>query len=124
MIQPIRRAHRWTIAGLALLLPALLTASLSVRERHPIEDPISVGAEPPPALGKTLQTFERELAPDLLIYWSSSLPSDDQLPAGAVFLGALHGARFRQVPPPSHGYFLLYSLAHRRLVSSVILSKP
>jgi hypothetical protein len=125
MIQPLRRAHRWMIATLAVLLPALFAASLSVREPLPFEGPISGGAEPRlPALGKALQAFERELAPDLLVYWSPSLPPDDRLPADVVFLGALHGAKSRPAPLSSDGYFLLYSLAHCRLVSSVAQARP
>jgi hypothetical protein len=66
-----------------------------------------------------LKTLNRELAPDLLVYWSPSVPADDTLPREAVLLGSLHGSQFRLSRPISGGQFLLYSLAHRRLVSSV-----
>jgi hypothetical protein len=120
MIQHLRHVHHWVTGGLALGLPILFAAGLSVRDPVPLEDALTSVEEPVSArLADVLETFSRESTPDLLVYWSPAVPLGDRLPREAIFLGALRGMKFRSSAPKSGGHFLLYSLAHRRLVSSV-----
>ena len=120
MIQPLRRAHQWIMAGLALVLPAIFVAGLAVRQPSP---PLS--ASLPGRLVSTgdpsrdLRSFQKVLAPDLLVYWARTVPSGGTLPHDARLLGSLHETQGLNVSQVSGGYLLAYSLADRRVVAYV-----
>jgi hypothetical protein len=120
MIQPLRRAHQWIMTGLALVLPAIFVAALAVRQPSP---PLS--ASLPGSRISTeddsgeLRSFQKVLAPDPLVYWARTAPSDSTLPPGARLLGSLHGTQSLNFSVVSGGYLLAYSLPDRRVVAYV-----
>jgi hypothetical protein len=119
MIQPLRRAHQWIMTGLALVLPAIFLAGLAVRRPSlPLSEslPGRVSAE---NTSEELRSFQKVLAPDLLVYWARIAPSDATLPRDARLLGSLHGTRGLDLSHVSGGYLLAYSLPDRRVVAYV-----
>jgi hypothetical protein len=120
MIQPLRRAHKWIITGLALVLPAIFTAGLAVRQASPPLSESLPGRRPTAGnISETIRSFQKVLAPDLLIYWARTVPSDATLPPDARLLGSLHGTRDLDLSQVSGGYLFAYSLADRRVVAHV-----
>jgi hypothetical protein len=123
MIQPLRRAHRWIMSGLALVLPAIFVAGLAVRQPSP---PLSASLPGRRAtagnIPETIRSFQRVLAPDLLVYWARTAPSGATLPLDARLLGPLHGTQSLNVSQVSGGYLLAYSLADRRVAAHVPLA--
>lgn len=150
MIQPLRRWHRRTFFGLALMLPILFTAALAARkpaasERAPLE---SRGSSPPLAwrapvtfqLGGQAATLREStcgawieidptadpLAPDLLVYWSDTPPGPNGPPEYGHLLGAVAGSGAGRLPvsaPLRHkrGYLTFYSLARQEVAGIVRL---
>ena len=120
MIQPLRRAHQWIMTGFALVLPAIFVAGLAVRQPSP---PLSASlpgrhVSTGDASGK-LRSFQKALAPDLLVYWARTVPSGLTLPHDARLLGSLDQTQGLNVSEVSGGYLVAYSLADRRVVAYV-----
>lgn len=135
MIRPLRRRHRWMVAGVAVIVAPLCLAALAARPERTVQ------AELPPALGAPVVTpagagvelpssppLRVRPTPDgrieltaegpidgagLLLYW---LPTGARGPADGHLLGAVAGgARQLLVPPAAAtapGELLLYSLGH------------
>jgi hypothetical protein len=150
MTQPLRVWHRRTVFGLALALPILFTAAITVRksaspESAPLKNP---GEAPPLEWGASvpfqlnghpakvresvdgawieIDPVDDPLAPDLLIYWSDSPPSPDGLPENSHLLGAAAGRGAHKLALPASvrcasGYLTFYSLARQELAGGVRL---
>lgn len=119
MIQPLRCAHSWIMAVLAPVLVAIFTAGLAVR--HPsrpltefLPGRVSAGN-----ISEELRSLKKVLAPDLLVYWVRTAPSDAILSPDARLLGSLYGALGPDLSQVSSGYVLAYSLPDRRVVACV-----
>jgi hypothetical protein len=124
MIQPLRRAHRWIMSGLALVLPAIFVAGLAVRQPSPpAAEVLPAGCFSAGHPVEELRSFEKVLAPDLLVYWARTAPSGATLPPDARLLGPLHGTQSLNVSQVSGGYLLAYSLADRRVAAHVPLAQ-
>jgi len=117
MIQPLRRAHQWIVMGLALVLPTIFVAGLSVREPVPALSESLPGRRSSTGSAKAMP-FHEVLAPDVLVYWSEVAPSDASLPPDARLVGSLHLIQSLEGTPFPGGYFLAYSLADRRVVAN------
>lgn len=123
MIQPLRRAHQWIMAGLALVLPTIFVAGLAVRQPSPPRSESLPGRRPSAGnISEAMRSFQKVLAPDLLVYWARAIPSDATLPPDARLLGSLHGTEGLDLSPVSGGYLLAYSLPNRRVVAYVATS--
>ena len=123
MIQPLRRAHQWIMAGLALVLPTIFVAGLAVRQPLPPLSESLPGRRPTAGnISEAMRSFQKVLAPDLLVYWARAVPSDSTLPRDARLLGSLHGTQGLDVSLVSDGYLLAYSLPDRRVVAYVAIS--
>ena len=120
MIQPLRRAHYRVIIGAAIVLPIILLLGLLARRPFPQEElqfqQLNDWHE---AFKARIMPFKKILAPDLLVYWSPVIPAGQGLLLQARLLGSLHGSFARGVSLPSDGYFLLFSLAHQKVVAAV-----
>ena len=123
MIQPLRRAHQWIITGLALILPVIFVAGLAVRQPSPLSGSLPGRRPPPGNISEAIGSFQKVLAPDILVYWVGTAPSDSTLPPDARLLGSLHGAQGLELSQVSSGYLLAYSLPDRRVVAYVAVSK-
>ena len=120
MIQPLRRAHQWIMTGFALVLPAIFVAGLAVRQPSPPLSASLPGRRPTAGnISETIRSFQKVLAPDLLIYWARTVPSGATLPPDARLLGSLHGTQSLNFSQVSGGYLLAYSLADRWVVAYV-----
>ena len=118
MIQPLRRAHQWILTGLALVLPAIFVAGLAVRQPSPPLSKSLPGRRPTAGnISETIRSFQKVLAPDLLIYWARTVPSGATLPPDARLLGSLHGTQDLDLSKVSGGYLFAYSLPDRRVVT-------
>lgn len=118
MIQPLRRTHQWVITGLAVVLAAIFTAGLAVRQPSPPLSASTPGRRPTAGnISETIRSFQKVLAPDLLVYWARTEPSDSTLPPDARLLGSLHGAQDLELSQVSGGYLFAYSLPDRRVVT-------
>ena len=65
-----------------------------------------------------LQPTQPPGEPDLLLYWVSTTPTGNHLPADARLLGEFAPGRSIPFPPeasPNAGYLVLYSLAHKTI---------
>ncbi|HEU0007476.1 MAG TPA: hypothetical protein VFS12_15940 [Terriglobia bacterium] len=123
MIQPLRRAHQWIMTGLALILPVIFVAGLAIRQPSPPLSGFLPGRRPPPrSISEAIGSFQKVLAPDLLVYWVRTAPSDSTLPSDARLLGSLHGAQGLELSQVSSGYLLAYSLPDRRVVAYMAVS--
>ncbi len=65
--------------------------------------------------------------PDVLVYWSEQKPETDRVAERALLLGSLNGAQPARFVLPEqattgNGYLMLYSLAHRRVITTTELS--
>jgi hypothetical protein len=151
MIQPLRTGHRRAMFALAAALPVLFVAGLVARKSPaPANQAVrwegGAGAQvqwrqaTPFRLGSTEATIRESadgtwleiqpgadpLTPDLLVYWSATAPSRDALPPDSHLLGTLAGRRAQRMQLPgsaqqTHGYVMVYSLAHQSLAGSVRL---
>ncbi len=122
MIQPLRRLHRFTLIGLAILLPVAFISGLASRRPAPRENPgFRHSRSAASQLSELLQPFKDHLSPDALVYWSPTASAGEALPPEAQLLGALHGDLNPGAPPPSNGYLVLYSLAHQEVVAQLVL---
>jgi len=120
MIQPLRRVHRWSAAGLGVVLPAVFLSGLAVRAPFPQENDSLSGSDwSDSQLSKQSEPLQRLLMPDLLVYWSPIQPAGEALPQQARLLGSLHGADIRSRSFPTDGYLILYSLGHQRVVTAM-----
>lgn len=118
MIQPLRRAHQWILTGLALVLPAIFIAGLAVRQPSTPFSESLPGRRPTAGnVSETIRSFQKFLAPDLLVYWARTAPSDSTLPPDARLLGSLHGTQDLDLSQVSGGYLFAYSLPDRRVVT-------
>ena len=122
MIQPLRRAHRWITAVLAPVLATILTAGLAVRHPSPPLTESLPGRVAAGNISEELRSLKKVLAPDLLVYWVRTAPSDTTLPPDAHLLGSLYGALGLDSSQVSSGYVLAYSLPDRRVVACVAVS--
>ncbi len=76
-----------------------------------------------------LQATRSLAEPDALVYWSESQPGPERLPGNAILLGKLSNMQVERWSLPERasavtGYLTLYSLAHRKIVSTAELSVP
>ena len=123
MIQPLRRTHQWIMVGLALVLPPVFVAGLAVRQPLPPLSESLPGRRPPARnISEAIRSFQKALAPDLLVYWARTVPSGAILPLDARLLGSLHGPQSLNFSEVSGGYLLAYSLADRQVVAYVAVS--
>jgi len=123
MIQPLRRAHQWIMAGLALVLPTIFVAGLAVRQPSPPLSESLPGRRPTAGnISEELRPFQKVLAPDLLVYWARAVPFGATLPPDARLLGSLHGTQGLDLSQVSGGYLLAYSLPDRRVIAFVAVS--
>ena len=121
MIRPLRRLHRWAIAGLAVVLPVVFALGLAARRPNPVSTLPAALAPPASALvggrslGRLWPGLEIEArvgrdpadparpvlllipasppeAPDLLVYWApEGATASPTLAPGAVLVGSLAG---------------------------------
>jgi hypothetical protein len=123
MIQPLRRAHKGIMTGLALLLPAIFVAGLAVRQPSPPLSGSFPGRRPPARnISETIGSFRKVLAPDLLVYWARTVPSGTTLPPDARLLGSPYGTQDLDLSQVSGGYLLAYSLRDHRGVAYEVVS--
>jgi hypothetical protein len=147
MIQPLRSVHRGVVVTLAFVLPVILVAALSARHRalplvapakqvpasvrllsssdrlwqtHAIQTAFYADSNTPESLYVTLQPAQDLGEPDLLLYWATSQPSGDSLPAGAKLLGTFAADKIFALPRDlaRGGHLVLYSLAHQSVVDT------
>ncbi|MCI0417641.1 MAG: hypothetical protein L0312_00215 [Acidobacteria bacterium] len=124
MIQPLRRAHQGIMAGLTLVLPTIFVAGLAVRQPSPpVSESLPGRCASARNISEAMRSFQKVLAPDLLVYWARAVPSDGTLPPDARLLGSLYGTQGLDVSPVSGGYLLAYSLPDRRVVAYVAIRK-
>ena len=152
MIQPLRAVHRRAAIALAVVLPAVLFLGLGARrahlqssertvdlpasakllvqldggwQQHAIQTSIYGDSNPPNDFYVVLRQTQAISKPDLLVYWSETLPDENHLPERARLLGAFDPDRAlilpREIQPGSH--IILYSLAHQSVVDRVTLEK-
>ena len=149
MIQPLRVAHRWTFGVLAVALPVLLFVGLQARHIRP-NVPSALKPAPGALVRQSYQLWRKnsirsefyrdaqhtyvvlwpssELGePDLLLYWVSADPQNN-LPAGAHFLGTFAAGKAFELPlghsaDTNSGYLVLYSLGHQSVVDTAALEK-
>ena len=122
MIRPLRRRHLETVAGLAILVPALYLAAIQARPPATMSEPFDPELAPAgldsDAEGASTQEWSalpirsRLLAaggdrwievaatdelphPDVLVYWSAVEPASDAPLTDARLLGALAGDQRR-----------------------------
>lgn len=138
MIRARRQAHRWIVTGLALGLPLLFGLGLAARPEVP---PASLDAILGPAvpLAPALEThgwtglpvrIDRTAAgwrfqatqdlrlPDVHLYRADAAPAGDELPPAAEWVGPLQGTDPLAAPGPAPAWWILYSVAHARVVGS------
>lgn len=132
MTRPLRRFHRFTFLGLAVLLPLLFGAGL--RSRRPLVQ-VEVPSERIHLItpnGTEIAADSRELwgkaieAPDPLVYWVEDDPDRGTLPANAHLLGSLTAGARNSLRIPQgrkRGILILYSLAHREVVARAAVPK-
>lgn len=131
MIRPLRTLHRTVFASLAVGLPVLLIAGLSVRPR-----PVPGSLDPP--LPRSIDLFEGRRdegqragryrdVPDPLIYWSMDAAAPGApLPVDARLVGPLRqGSVGSDLDAfPGGGHLLVYSLAHGIVTGTVSRGGP
>lgn len=66
-------------------------------------------------------------APDILVYWHPTRPTDDAVPDGAYLLGTLAGTHAQRFILPdtalrADGHLMLYSLGHRQVIATAGLA--
>ncbi len=133
MIRPLRRAHRWISAGLAVVVPIAYAVILTLRPAA-MSTPVAAESALPriattPGLRARLEpradggwsaslTMDKA-APDLLIYWS--LKKTASLNGEAVLLGPLPQAAQIYALPGANaaGYLLIYSVAYQAVQAVV-----
>lgn len=119
MIRPLRSRHRTMMVGLAIVVPILFVAGLSVRQATPVMDLPHPGARPTEpatplgtqagnlldggvvsvrwfAQGSTtrlrIELAEAASLPEVLVYWTLDRTEGlDVLPHGSRLIGSLHG---------------------------------
>lgn len=152
MIQPLRTVHRGVFITLALVLPVILVAALSARHRalplvapvkqvpasaqllsssdrlwqtHVIQTAFYADSNTPDSLYVTLHPAQDPGEPDLLLYWATSQPSGDSLPAGAKLLGAFAAGKTFMLPRDlaQGDHLVLYSLAHQSVFDTAAAEK-
>jgi hypothetical protein len=118
MIQPLRRAHRVTFIGLAVVLPVVFVAGLAVRGPLPPSERVSDRITFTLPTGTEMVADSRDLwgagvdAPDPLVYWNDRL------------LGSLSQARREGLRlPATNGSLILYSLGWRKQVGRAQVPK-
>ncbi|MEP7272336.1 MAG: hypothetical protein ABI882_12600 [Acidobacteriota bacterium] len=147
MIYSLRKWHRRAMLTLAVVLPTLLILGLMARPSFPRvsklpDEPSQPGirAKLHNLPGAELRVFFEKISngkesgllylapareitePDVLVYWDEQGTSDGVPGENAVLLGSLKGSQVRRliVPksvPDSSGFLLLYSNAHRKVIS-------
>jgi len=122
MTRPLRQAHRFIWLVLAAALPSLLAAGLAPRPAQVADERVIDRITLRLPNGTEMVADSRELwgnavdAPDPLVFWSDTAAKSI---ANAQLAGSLQQGRRAAIPVPSSGgYLLLYSLAHREVLSS------
>jgi len=144
MIQPLRTWHRRAAFTLAGLLPVVFISGLLARKAPaPGNTTVTWGrngggqthwrAAAPVRVGKAQVSVRRSddgawlefrsselLEPDVLVYWSATVPGGNALPGDSRLLGAIAAHRMQV---PAEGYAVLYSLAHQNVIGVIPLSE-
>lgn len=148
MIHSLRRAHRWMMLALVVLLPAVFVAGMLARPRYLAvprlpEEPAQTSVTPKFEVlsetglkvhfGRAARAAERAVMtvipldepvePDLLVYWDERPGNDGKPSDTAILLGTLKGRQPRamtipQTVPESSGFLVLYSLAHAKVLGA------
>jgi len=104
---------------LAPVLAAIFTAGLAVRHPSPPLTELLPGRVSAENVSEELRSLKKVLAPDLLVYWVRTAPSDATLPPDARLLGSLYGAQGLDLSQVTSGHLLAYSIPDRRVVACV-----
>ena len=152
MIQPLRRAHRFTFTVLAFALPVVLAVGLGARRPQRAES-VSIPDLPNSTYliqrsnrlwqkhaivtefygdSTDMQTFYVVLKPqsavnepDLLLYWSFAELSGDALPPGAQLIAVFTPGKALplHVGGERSGRLILYSGAHQTAVDTTLVER-
>ena len=142
MIQPLRTVHRGALVTLAVVLPAILLIGLGARrsslgptahsvdvpasayvvressnlwQKHTIQSKFYSRPDRPQDVYLVLQRAPELNEPDLLLYWVTSAPQGNVVPADAQLVGAFIAAKAFPLPLDESrtGYLVLFSQAHQ-----------
>ena len=142
MIQPLRVVHRRAFVALALVLPTIRFIGLGARrsglgpsihaidvpgtsnivressnswQKHAIQSKFYRKSDRPQDVYLVLEPAQELNEPDLLLYWVTSAPEGNVLPAGAQFVGALTTGKAFLLPLQEKraGQLVLFSPAHQ-----------
>jgi|SRR5271157_743155 len=145
MIQPLRTVHRRTFLVLAFILPAILLVGLRARplhvrpafrvsglpagaymvresgglwRKHAMQSMFYSMPDRPQDIYVALRPNEELNEPDLLLYWTTSAPQGNTLPADAQLVGEYAAGRAFLLPMDEKrsGYLVLFSLAHQFVI--------
>ena len=130
MIRPLRRRHLGTVAGLAILVPALYLAAIQARPPATLSEPFDPELAPAGLDSDAEEAFTQEWSalpihsrllaaggdlwievaatdelphPDVLVYWSAVEPASDSPLTDARLLGAL----VQFMPPNTPGFWAI-----------------
>ena len=142
MIQPLRTAHCRTFLALAFILPAILVVGLRARpphvrpafrvtdlpagaymvresgglwRKHAMQSMFYSMPERPQDIYVALRPTQEFNEPDLLLYWTASVPQGSALPWMAHLVGEYTAGKAFLLPmnEKRSGYLVLFSLAHQ-----------
>ncbi|MGA6951985.1 MAG: hypothetical protein WBQ40_10370 [Candidatus Sulfotelmatobacter sp.] len=152
MIQPLRTVHRRTFMALAFILPAILVVGLRARpphvrpafhfsdlpagaymvresgglwRKHAIQSMFYSMPDRPQDIYVALQPTQEFNEPDLLLYWTASVPQGSALPVDAHLVGAYTAGKTFLLPmnEKRSGYLILFSLAHQMVFDTGTVEK-
>lgn len=152
MIQPLRTTHRRAFVALALILPTVLLAGIEARHRgtslrepapqlptnaylvreshglwtqHSIDTKFYASSCSPKDIYIVLRPTQALNEPDLLLYWSTSVPQGNSLPSESLLIGPYTADEAFALPLDKEraDNLILFSLAHQTVFDSARVEK-
>ncbi|MGC1588291.1 MAG: hypothetical protein WA791_21720, partial [Rhodomicrobium sp.] len=148
----LRTVHRRTFMALAFILPAILVVGLRARpphvrpafhfsdlpagaymvressglwRKHVMRSKFYSMPDRPQDIYVALQPTQEFNEPDLLLYWTASVPQGSALPVDAHLVGAYTAGKTFLLPmnEKRSGYLILFSLAHQMVFDTGTVEK-